>query len=94
MQGAEGHDARSRARGEAGAPAWRPAAFRGPSAAATGPPSGLSLGTPTPREGAERYRPASPASAHCSSWSPVTPLTPTPPITLASAKIGIPPGDA
>jgi hypothetical protein len=36
----------------------------------------------------------SPALAHCSSWSPVTPLTPTPPITLPSAMIGRPPGEA
>ena len=35
-----------------------------------------------------------PALAHCSSWSPVTPLTPTAPVTLPSTMIGTPPGEA
>src|ERR1043166_2720574 len=35
-----------------------------------------------------------PALAHCSSWSPVAPLTPTPPVTLPSTVIGNPPGEA
>ena len=35
-----------------------------------------------------------PALEHCSSWSPVAPLTPTPPVTLPSAMIGTPPGEA
>jgi hypothetical protein len=35
-----------------------------------------------------------PALAHCSSWSPVTPLTPTPPVTLPSTMTGTPPGEA
>jgi hypothetical protein len=35
-----------------------------------------------------------PALAHCSSWSPVTPLTPTAPLTLPSTMIGTPPGEA
>ena len=39
------------------------------------------------------YRAEIPALAHCSSWSPVTPLTPTAPVTLPSTKIGRPPGE-
>ena len=35
-----------------------------------------------------------PALEHCSSSSPVTPLTPTPPATLPSTMIGTPPGEA
>ena len=41
-----------------------------------------------------RYFIPKPAFAHCSSWSPVTPLTPTPPVTLPSTMIGSPPGEA
>jgi hypothetical protein len=37
---------------------------------------------------------ARPALAHCSSWSPVTPLTPTAPVTLPPTMIGTPPGEA
>ena len=41
------------------------------------------------------YIPAeAPALAHCSSWSPVTPLTPTAPVTLPSTMMGTPPGEA
>ena len=40
------------------------------------------------------YIPAMPALEHCSSWSPVTPLTPTAPVTLPSAMMGNPPGEA
>lgn len=43
---------------------------------------------------AASYAPPRPAFAHCSSWSPVTPLTPMPPVTLPSAMIGMPPGEA
>src|SRR3954451_17777291 len=35
-----------------------------------------------------------PAFEHCSSWSPVAPLTPTAPVTLPSTMIGTPPGEA
>src|SRR4051812_18847731 len=35
-----------------------------------------------------------PTLEHCSSWSPVAPLTPTAPVTLPSTMIGIPPGEA
>src|SRR3954468_21346729 len=35
-----------------------------------------------------------PALEHCSSWSPVAPLTPTAPVTLPSTMIGTPPGEA
>jgi hypothetical protein len=35
-----------------------------------------------------------PVLAHCSSWSPVAPLTPTAPVTLPSIMIGNPPGEA
>ena len=35
-----------------------------------------------------------PALAHCSSWSPVTPLTPAAPMSLPSTKTGKPPGES